>query len=228
MRGVSNRNASIRGLIKQNPKIASAVIRFNSDFCTNLHPDRQSVLLPQLSSSSWQQPRLVERISKIIGMEIGLEDKFYLDIPNPLWAVILLPPERLKRLALHLGALVLGIRIRSSLSREHVMAWKNRLGEEAYRFAMNSASLLPSAQIPLPAIASDSAYAIGTSIIGAALAQEPEQLKKRVTLKFTENVAAMQLEPERARRLISLVMQIVEAEWHSLCVKIRVSKDLSQ
>lgn len=222
MSGADRRNAPIRSLIKQKPHLAAAVIRFNTDFCENLHPDQQSKFLSQLPASFWRAPRLVERISKLVAVQVGLADKFYLEIPNPLWAMILLPPERLERLALHIGALVLGIRIRSSLSREHVMAWKKRLGEEAYRFAMNSASLLPLAQIPLPAIASDSAQSIGTSIITAALSPEPEPLKQRVALKLSVDVEAMPLEAERARRLVSLVIQTVEGEWYSSCVPLKI------
>jgi hypothetical protein len=221
MTGVSKQKPSIHRLMHQSPDMAAALVRFNTDFCSNLHPNRKDMFLPQLPPQFWKKPRLVERISKIVEMQAGLEDKLYLESPNQLWAVILLPPDRLQRVALHLGALVLGIRIRSSLSREHVMAWKQRLGEEAYRFAMNNASLLPSTQIPLSAIASDSASEIGTSIIGAALATEPEPLKKRVSLKLTSEVEPMSIEPERARRMISLVMQIVEGEWHLSCVKLR-------
>lgn len=222
MSGVSRSKGSIRSLIKQRPHLAAAVIRFNTDFCENLHPDQQSKFLSQLPASFWRAPRLVERISKLVAVQVGLADKFYLEIPNPLWAMILLPPERLERLALHIGALVLGIRIRSSLSREHVMAWKKRLGEEAYRFAMNSASLLPLAQIPLSAIASDSAQSIGTSIISAALSPEPEPLKQRVALKLSVDAEAMPLEAERARRLVSLVIQTVEGEWYSSCVPLKI------
>ena len=222
MLGVGRRDTSIRSLIKQKPHLAAAIIRFNTDLCENLHPDQQGKWLPQLPSSFWRAPRLVERISKLVSVQVGVADKFYLEIPNPLWAMILLPPERLERLALHIGALVLGIRIRSSLSREHVMGWKTKLGEEAYRFAMNSASLLPLTQTPLPAIASDSAQSIGTSIINAALLPEPELLRKRVALKLPVDVEAMPLASDKARRLISLVIQTVEGEWYSSCVPLKI------
>jgi hypothetical protein len=101
------------------------------------------------------------------------------------------------------------------------MAWKKRLGADAYRFALNSALLFPVAQIPLPAIASDSAHDIGASIIGAAIAPEPESLKKRVSLKLPGAIAAMPLEAEKARRLVTVVIQILEGEWYSSCAKLR-------
>ena len=221
MVGAGSRNTSLRNLIKSQRHIAAAVIRFNTDLAANLHPDHQSTFVPELPSSLWSQPRLAARISKVVTAQTDLENKLYLEIPNPLWAMILLPPDRLQRLALHIGALVLGIRVRSSLSREHVMAWKNRLGADAYRFALNSASLLPVAQIPLPAIASDSAHDIGASIISAAIESEPESLKKRVSLKLPGATAAMPLEAEKARRLITVVIQILEGEWYSSCAKLR-------
>lgn len=221
MVGAGSRNTPLRNLIKNQRHIASAVIRFNTDLAANLHPDYQSTFVPELPASLWKQPRLAARISKVVAAKTDLENKLYLDIPNPMWAMILLPPDRLQRLALHIGALVLGIRVRSSLSREHVIAWKNRLGADAYRFALNSASLLPVAQIPLPAIAFDSALDIGASIIGAAIAPEPESLKKRVSFKLPGAVAAMPLEAEKARRLITVVIQILEGEWYSSCAKLR-------
>jgi hypothetical protein len=222
MVGAGSRNPSLRNLIKNQPYIASAVIRFNTDLAAHLHPDQQRKFIPELPTLLWIQPRLAARISKIVATRTDLEKKLYLQIPSAWWAMILLPPQRLQRLALHVGALVLGIRVRSSLSREHVMAWKNRLGTEAYRFALNSASLLPVVQIPLAAIASDSALDIGIGIIGAAIAPEPESLKRRVYLKLPGAEAAMALEAEKAIRLITVVIQILEGEWYSSCAKLRV------
>ena len=221
MVSAGSRNSSLRNLIKTQPDIASAVIRFNTDLAANLHPDQKSTFVPKLPASLWDQPRLAARISKIVAAQTGLEKKLYLEIPNPLWAMILLPQDRLQRLALHMGALVLGIRVRASLSREHVMAWKNRLGNEAYQFALNSASLLPVTQIPLAAIASDSALDIGASIIGAVIAPEPESLKRRVSLKLPGAISAIPIESEKARRLITVVIQILEGEWYSSCAKLR-------
>ncbi len=216
-----SRSTSLKNLIKTQPQLAYAVIRFNTDFARNLHPDQQRILIPELAAPLWRQSRLANRISKVVATQMDLESELYLEIPNSLFAMVLLSTDRLQRLSLYLGALVLGIRVRSSLSREHVMAWKNRLGSEAYRFALNSASLLPAAHIPLSAIKSDSAHDIGASIIGAAIAPEPDSLKKRVSLKLPGAEEAMLLEPEKARRLITVVIQIVEGEWYSSCMKLK-------
>ena len=221
MTDAGRRSNSFRNLIRAEPHLASAVIRFNTDFAANLHPYHRRNFVPELPEALWGQSRLAARISKVVATQVALENELYLEIPNSLWSMVLLPPDRLQRLTLHIGALVLGIRVRSSLSREHVMAWKNRLGSEAYRFALNSASLLPAVQIPLSAIASDSAHDIGVSIIGAAIAPEPDSLKKRLSLKLPGPAEAIPLEPEKARRLTTVVIQIVEGEWYSSCVKLK-------
>lgn len=207
---------SVKILLKQSPANASQIIGFNFNVAEGLHPERQKLLFPALPSGLWSNPRFSNRLSKMILSKSSIDQTAYLQIPNALWPIALLPSDRLERLALLVGALILGVRIRTSLSRDHVTSWKKKLGDEAYHFAMNSASLLPTAQIPLPAIASDSALDIGVSAIHSTIAAEPDVLKARVILKLPNNINLIPMEPEKARRVLLLVMQLVEREWHSL------------
>ncbi len=151
----------------------------------------------------------------------GLRGKVFTDIPNSLWPMALLPADRLHRLARHTGALILGIRVRSSLSREHVLSWKQKLGEEAYRFAMNSAALLPSGRVPLTSIASESADDVGASAILAAISENPEAFKARIAMKLPNQTAPMAIEADKAARLLITVAQIVEGEWFSSFAMLR-------
>lgn len=210
-----NHFESLQLLLKKSPDSAARIIDFNCNVAAGLHPERQKLLFPDLTSNLWRNPRFFDRLSKIILNKTGIDQASYIEVPNSLWPLFLLPTDRLQRLIVLVGALILGVRIRASLSREHVTNWKKKLGEEAYHFAMNSASLLPAAQIPLPAIASDSAQDIGASAIISAVSGEPEALKSRVSLKLASDVNIIPMEPEKARRTLLLVMQIVEAEWCS-------------
>lgn len=210
-----NHFESLQLLLKKSPVSASQVIAFNFNVANGIHPDHKKLLFPELISIFWEKPRFLGRMSKLILNRTGIEQTSYIEMTNTLWPLFTLPADRLQRLIVLVGALILGVRIRSSLSREHVTNWKKKLGEEAYRFAMNSASLLPAAQVPLPAIASDSAHDIGASAIISAVSAEPEALKSRVSLKLASDVNVIPMEPEKARRTLLLVMQIVEAEWCS-------------
>ena len=212
---------SFRRLLKQSPESAAAIVDFNWSPASYVHPDFQRRFVPGLPEAVWHEPRVAGRVSGLLLEICGLRDKIFVDTPYTLWPVALLPADRLQRLARHIGALALGIRIRSSLSREHVLGWKQRLGEEAYRFAMNSAALLPSGRVPLSSIAADSADEIGVNIIFAALAQAPEGLRARVALKLPEAEKPAEMDADTAGRLLIKVAQVVEGEWFSSFAPIR-------
>ncbi len=205
----------IKRVLAQSPAAAAAIVQFNCQPSADLHPDNKRRWLPELPDAIWHEPRLANRLAMLLLQRSGLHGKVYTDIPNSLWPVALLPADRLHRLARHTGALILGIRIRSSLSREHVLSWKKKLGEDAYRFAMNSAALLPSGRVPLTSIASDSADDVGTSAILAAIATSPEAFKARIAMKLPDGIAPMAIEADKAARLLITVTQIVEGEWLS-------------
>ncbi len=210
-----DQSESLRRLMGESPTAAAALMSFNSNPAAYAHPEQQRRLLPELPQAVWLEPRVAGRLSAQLLARSGLGDATVYETPKGLWPVVLLRSDRLQRLALHIGALVLGIRIRSSLSRDHVLGWKRKLGEEAYSFAMNSAALLPSGLVPLDSVATSSAEEIGGSIILAALENEPIALRDRVALKLPPAFALMKCDAQKARRLVMMVAQIVEGEWCS-------------
>lgn len=216
---------SIKLLIKKNLPLAAEIIRFNANEAVNLHPSYRQLIIPELPENGWNNKRLTSRISKIISSQENLKNCWYLETRNLLWPVALMTPQRLHRLALHLGALVLGGAIRSSLSREQVAVWKKKLGDETYRFALNSASLLSSAQLPKPVIPLESPLDLGNGIILMAIRDEPEPLKARISLKLPKNTKSCFIEPNKAKRLVHFVTQILEAEWYSSCAVLRHQSD---
>lgn len=206
---------SLRRLLQQSPAVAAKVVGFNWELADSVHPARRRRCLPEIPDAVWHEPRLKGRLSNLLLERVGLSDSNFFETPNSLWPLALLPADRLQRLALHIGALILGIRVRSSLSREHVIGWKKKLGDEAYRFAMNSASLLPVGRLPLKAIATEAADELGASFVMAALTTEPEALSQRVALKFPTEVAALDMEPASATQVCLMIARIVEGEWFS-------------
>jgi hypothetical protein len=217
---MSDREA-LRRLLQQSPALAAKVVGFNWELAVSVHPTHRRQCLPEIPDAVWHEPRLKGRLSNLLLNRVGLSDRNFFETPNALWPLALLPADRLHRLSLHIGALILGIRVRSSLSREHVIGWKKKLGEEAYRFAMNSASLLPAGRLPLKAIATEAADELGASVVMAALTNEPEGLRRRVALKFPTEVAALDMEPASATQVCLMIARMLEGEWFSSLAALR-------
>lgn len=206
---------SLQRMLKQSPTLVASIVAFNWEPASYLHPSQRQQWLPEIPVSAWDQPRLTARLSKLLLARLDLTEKVFTEAPNDLWPLALLPAVRLQRLALHISALMLGLRIRTSLSREHVLAWKKKLGDEAYRFAINSASLLPAGKVPLVDTKTAEVDELGASLIMAALARTPEAFHRRIALKFPKKIAALDMDPDKAVQLMIMTARIVEAEWFS-------------
>lgn len=212
---------NLRGLATRFPREIPLLIQFNFNPASHLHISRRDELFPEIPAAVWRVQRVLPRISTLLLQKIGLSNAPCFEIPNPYWPLVLLPPDRLARVATHVGALAVGIRVRSSLSRDHVLAWKSKLGEEAYRFALNSASLVQVGKLPLAELASDSPTEIGYRLILASLGDAPESMFKRAYLKIPTGLNAAEVEASKITRLLNNVLGIVEAEWYSSFAAIR-------
>lgn len=212
---------NFRDLIKRFPREMPALLEFNFNPAADLHWSHREEFFPEIPAAVWEVQRGVPRFSQLLLHRTGLSEYPCLDIPNPHWPLALLPVKRLERVARHVGALVVGMRVRSSLSRDHVLAWKSKLGEEAYRFALNSASLVQAGKLPLIEWASDSPLETGYRLILYSMADAPESMRRRVNLKMPRGINVAEIEMARVNRLLNNVMGIVEAEWYSSFAAIR-------
>jgi hypothetical protein len=206
---------SIRNVLRNSPELAIKLVDFNWNLATNVHPAQRQKWLPEIPDAVWHEPRISGRISNLLLNRVGLSEEIFPEALTSMWLVALLPAERLHRLVLHIGALILGIRIRASLSREHVIAWKMKLGDEAYRFAMSSAALLPVGRFPLKAIATDAADELGASVVMTALVNDPPLLRERIALKFSKEISVIDMDTESAAKISLMVARILEREWFS-------------
>jgi len=197
------------------PSIAALMLRFNFHPADYLHIERRRELLPELPDSVWSFQRLHGRLSGKILREAGLLERPVFIHPFWGWPLALLPPDRLHRLALHLGALVQGVRIRASLSREHVLSWKSKLGSEAYHFSMTRASLLPPLKemgLDLLSLEPDQC---GFLLLQSAARDMPDAMRLRFFWKMPRHDSESAMNPVQARKLVRQVFSIVEPEWHS-------------
>lgn len=210
---------SVKTVRERFPHFLPALYEFNYRAAAYLHPSRRSQLIPELPQRLWQTARVQDRLSAQVLQLAGIASEACFDIPHQGWVLALLPPARLNNLATHVGALIVGASVRTSLSREQVMAWKDKLGAEAYRFAMNSTSLLAIGKLPLPG--EQHPTDLGYALIAAEANTMPEGMRERFLLKLPQAVLRLNIDNESVRRLVQTAIQVIEGEWCSSIAPIR-------
>lgn len=128
----------------------------------------------------------------------GLDARPCLDFDGIGSRLALLDPQALDRLVYYAGLARHAEEISQVLERSRVVALRGLLGEVAYRFAMNRASLLAghlATQPPLaPSPGSDMktrAIAAGLGMLAACLEGSPPGMLSRLRLKFPRNRSAL-------------------------------------
>lgn len=213
---------------KNRPHIYPAVINFNFHPATYLHSSRRSQYFDNLLPDRvWESPRVSGKLSHHILKELDLLDHGFLDYPDKRWPLILLPTNRLQRLAFHIGAALLGPHIRNSLAREKVIFWKEKLGQEVYEFVLGSARLLPYQLKNTEKIKNNDALSLGYEVILKSLDSAPKALRERVGLKIPIDQKTKSEIPTSAEHIVYSVMSIVEAEWRSLFLNLEVKNNLT-
>ena len=207
---------NLRDIQLRYPNLFPYFIEFIFNPAAYLHPSRRFELLPEIPEKIWNIPRVQGRISNLLIQKIQMNVNGIWEVSHCKWALALLPTSRLNRLARHIGAIITASEIRSSLSRENVLEWKQRLGSDAYAFAMNSASLLPRIIISQEISATNYPESIGYSFIYKSIEDFPKDMKERFLLKIPSNCAAALTEINKANLGVQAVFEILEREWYSL------------
>ncbi len=201
------------------PSFAPALYEFNFRAAAYLHPFRRSSLLPELPECVWQSGRIQDRLSMQVLERAGVSSDPCFELPHAGWALALLPTARLERLATHIGALVVGASVRSSLAREQVLGWKQKLGSDAYRFAMTSASLLAIGH--LPDLREQDPVNLGYALMAGEANRMPTSMRERFLLKLPPGLPEPALDEDSARRLVQTAVNVIEGEWCSSIAPIR-------
>lgn len=213
---------SARALLRKSPVLFGKLLAFNYSPASYLHPARRKHFFGGvIPDVVWQEPRAQDRLSPLILQDLSLTDKPCFDFPHPKWVLALLPPARLQRFARHVGAIVLGARIRSSLAREEVLMWKDKLGQDAFQFAMHSARLLPSIKILDGEHDKEDVAQIGYGLIAASLTQSCAEMQQRALLKMPPNTTPSGIETRSINQILQAVLLTLEAEWHSSFAAVR-------
>ncbi len=218
---MSAANDVLARLAQQQPWLFNLLAAFNFRPADYVHPTRRLRAAGPQSEALWCQPRARSALSALLLRALSLQDRPCADASRGELPQALLEPARLNHLALAVGAVVLGPRIRRSIARADVLRWKEQLTPALYAFATHSAPLLP-LQSLLPSEPQDEApLDLGCAWITASLEDAPEELRERALLKLPADVQRGAIEPARARQVVQCVHSMLEPRWCSSFVTLR-------
>ena len=207
----------LESLRKNYPKFLGMVVRFNFFPAQYLHPTRRkNYFNGKLIDSVWDVDKLNPRISPLILSELGLDGRPYLQFPDPNWSLALLSRERFSRLALFVGASLCGPQVRACLSRDQVFLWREKLGDDAFNFALNSRLLFSNDLFLMNIDSSSDIQEIGYFLIESSLKNIAPEMQKRISLKLPSEIIDYAIESSIAKKIVNSVFFVLEAEWHSL------------
>jgi len=214
--GTESHPASLAEMFQRHPDFIRQWHVFHYRPADTLHPSWRRHFAANLHADVWSQVRARAPLSRHILDTLDLQQRLCQDWDRPEWPTALLDPERLLRLARHIGAVLLAPRIRNSMARQQVLDWKEKLSPEAYRFALTSASLLrPLSPLPEP----DERrlpHELGYDWIHGSLADTPEALRLRACLKLPIDCRAPELAPAALKHMVTLIHSALEPAWFSL------------
>jgi hypothetical protein len=202
---------------KDNPAVFRLLCEFNYLPAVYLHTSRRPDFFDnKLPDKVWNCSRVWPRLSALILRQLDLQEDIQFSLPTQQHSFVLLSPVRLARLAQHIGAILLGSQIRSSLARDEVLRWRERLGQEAFDFAMNRARLLPSAHLAHDSKGATDVAIIGFGVLIRCLSDLPKGISQRALLKMPADSVAADIDAKHAKQLVQSVMLTLEGEWRSL------------
>lgn len=221
------RHANIQRIRFNDPLFFSVMAEFIYCPAAYLHPShRQNFFEGSVPDYVWNSQRTWPRLSSLILSEMRLSEEIGSFPTEKYWAFLYLPVNKMRRLAHHIGAILLGSKIRASLARAEVLLWKDRLGPETFDFVMNRARLLPFVENGTPS-GGDDIEKIGYGIIVQCLDELPESVKARAILKTKLGSIQDNIESRHARQLLQSLAMSLEPEWHSLFEKIEDKQNLT-
>jgi hypothetical protein len=124
-------------------------------------------------------------------------------------------PAQLNRLQRHIAAVIFNPLIRHSLLHDDVVTWRERLGLDAYKFALNGYCLLPRAVWSHTDYDLSQLEALSYGMIEAAMKSADRPIRLRAVLKLPIISTPPEIEVRFAQKLVNALMSILEPEWRS-------------
>jgi len=218
---VDNYNKFVKQLYA-NVFLLRLLIEFNFSPAKYLHPSqRKNFFNQEINDSVWSCQRVLPKLSKLILESLDLNNNLVQEIPNSNWCFLLLPPQRLARLARHIGAIVLGSTIRSSIARDEILNWKKNLGHDLFSFAMNGGMFFFSSKIKSENVFASDVELLGFQVMLSSIELESPSIVKRALLKFPDSLRPAQIETKAAQSLVHSVFFLMERQWDLLFNQIK-------
>lgn len=212
---------AIAALAREQPQLCGLLCRFNHDPAEYLHPSRRSRFVEGIGGDRvWEEPRARRRLSAYILEKLSLSGRFCHDLGHPELTIALLDTADLLHLARCVGGVLLRQHVRRSMSRQDVLAWKQRLTPPGYAYVMSTGSLLPLAATQVPDDGSP-VENLGYACIDECLATTPEEIRVRASLKLPVELPPPAIEPAAARQLVHAVHSTLHPQWRSSFARLR-------
>lgn len=208
---------------------SARLLTFNLLPSLTLHPSRHAAFgapsqpVPAACAAAWHR-----HWSAAILRRLGLWHRPVLDADHPVLALALLPPDRLARLARHVGAACCAPRLRQVIAGPEVRELIAALGADVLDFARRAdhgswacaAGAVPG---PVSALAGQ-VDAIGRTVLRQVFQPAGPELALRAELKLEDDArtadaagteAAATDSTQRLQALVLAVLEHIEPTWHS-------------
>jgi len=159
-----------------------------------LHSSWRAKIFPEgVGEAVWSCDAAHDHLSSHINEALALSDFVVTpDLDHVAWTIALMPGDRLFRLMMHLGVVVVSTEIRNAVSRPDIQTIVDQIGRELYNFSLQRAGLIYAqpptpASLPLAQRFSDIGLRvrrIGRDLLGRFMNGCDPALWERVQLKF--------------------------------------------
>ncbi|WP_076998303.1 SctK family type III secretion system sorting platform protein [Variovorax sp. KK3] len=208
-------------LALEQPWLFEKLYAFNYCPAPYTHPTRRPSQAAPQCETLWRHPRAQVALSDMILRALDLHDRPCMEPSRAVLPLALLDAARMPDFALTVGAVAQSARLRRSIARDEVLAWRQQLTPRAYEFAMHGTSLLALHDL-LPSDPEDApSLQVGYDWIAASLEDEPAELRLRALLKLPADARRGQAQPAAAIPLVNRILCALEPRWCSSFVTAR-------
>lgn len=203
------------------------MLEFNLLPSLTLHPSRHAAFgapsrpVPAACSPAWHR-----LWSAVILRRLNLRDRPVVDAARPELALALLPPDRLARVARHLGAVCCAPRLRRAIAGGEVRELATALGADVLDFARHAEagpwSRPVEQDVGQGAALAERVDRIGRSALRALFQAAGPELALRADLRLADDPQTDASEEARAPLDLTLaVLETIEPTWHSSFLAMR-------
>lgn len=223
---------SLAALMRRRDPLFPLIYEFNLLPSRYMHASwADELFTPDLWERLRQSSRAEPHINGMILDDLGVGGTFPTTFDTPAMRLALVDGETLERLSLHLGMVMDGTALRTTIAGDAVRQLRETLGAESYLFAVQNAPLLARIAPAAPsASASDTPdlplvehlRSVGMALIGSAMAGLPKDIFKRFRLKLPRATNTDFILSDGAARALTLTTRVLketEPRWASLFAK---------